>query len=189
GGKLNTKFDNLEKIALNESSRKDIIAVDKMAIYKLYADVLLEKLNSILANYIDNQNIEQLKLQYTTLKESNMNLTNMISQGYTIHKTISLIKLRNYISTILMKLEQLQKLAKALNKDEAMLKILKEMAKTKNFSELEKYGDVLDSPEYSIDTKLQYITDIKNNNNITLTTKLMDYFFKTDNPRIKEHIV
>ncbi|HPG31263.1 MAG TPA: hypothetical protein PKY81_17585 [bacterium] len=183
-------LESVRKIAGDFSTlnNANYMTAENIAVYKLYADVLVEKSDKI---FSDNSfTVDDIIPVNTakTLKEILTNLNNLIKNNYLVHKNINLITLRNYITKILMRFDSQQN-QRYKPRENDLIQILKKMHKTASYSGLEKYLDLLFDSEPSEEAKIEIISNVKYSGNIAFTSKIMDYFSKTENLRIKEHIV
>lgn len=166
------------------------ITKENLALYGLYAEALINRANDLLQDYTSSDE-RDYSLPANALKSISdiiLNLNNLIKNEFVIHKNVNLISLRNHFSKILLRYEEhlRNKLKPAENET---LNIIKKMNKTRSFSGLEKYLDLLFSPSSSEDLIIELVSAAKYSENVVYTTKLIDLFNKTDNIRIKEHIV
>nr|MBP7654284.1 hypothetical protein [Candidatus Dependentiae bacterium] len=156
------ELNAVRKIAGDTSSlnNANFMAAENVAVYKLYADVLVDKADKILSeNSFDTDDIIPINTA-KILKEIMTNLNNLVKNNYLVHKNVNLISLRNYISKLLLKFDSQQN-QRNKPKEEDVIQILKKMRKTSSYAGLEKYIDLLFDPETTEELKLEVISLVK----------------------------
>jgi len=111
---------------------------ENLAMYGLYADVLVKKSNDLLKEYSGDRDSVFPANQIKNLSDILVNLNNLIKNEYIIYKNFNLISLRNHLSKIMMRFEE--KTKNLLKPDEEkIISSIRTMNKTKKFIGLEKY--------------------------------------------------
>ena len=161
---------------------------ENIALYGLFADALINRANEILKEYSGDRDYSLPANILKAISDIMLNLNNLLKNEFVVYKNINLISLRNHFSKILLRYEEHLR-NKLKPSENETINIIKKMNKTKSFSGLEKFLELLLLPASSEDLIIELISAVKFSDNVVFTTKLLDLFNKTDNARIKEHIV